>query len=95
MSPSVDEKAAREQHEEACKAWRARYETEHENGRTSAEALQDRAGDKLSDAIEKLINTRATTIEGLRCKARLVKMMDSQDHEIMLSLVDDLTEVQS
>ena len=62
---------------------------------TSAEALQDRAGDKLSDAIEKLINTRATTIEGLRCKARLVKMMDSQDHEIMLSLVDDLTEVQS
>jgi hypothetical protein len=77
LSPGADEEAAHQEHEEAMKAWQLRYEAaEHENERIAAEALQTAAGDELSEAVERLANTRATTIDGLRCKARLFRMMD-------------------
>jgi hypothetical protein len=84
-----------QQYEEARKAWQFRYKAaKQECGLIEADALQDRAHDELNYAIEKLANTRATTIEGLRCKARLAKMMDENDH-VIASLLDDLAAVQS
>ena len=82
-------------HEAALKAWqedeipRAR----RESGLLAAEEAQDDAdGIRLSIRDEKLIPTRARTLEGLIFKARYAAshFKEDYDEEVMRSIVDDL-----
>lgn len=85
-----------EEHEAALKAWdddlpRARLES----GLVAAEKAQDDADDvRLMIRDEKLIPTRARTLEGLIFKARYAARFgdneDDWEEEVMISIVDDL-----
>jgi hypothetical protein len=88
-----------QEYEKAKEAWEGRRKAaEHESGKIAANALQTEAGKRLSDAEEKLCATRATTIDGLRCKARVAVLTEENanaDGPIAWSIVEDLMEMHS
>jgi hypothetical protein len=66
-----------QEYEEAKKVWQHRHETaERKCGVTAANALQEKAGAAISEAVEGLANIRATTIRGLQCNARIAVVTD-------------------
>ena len=66
-----------------------------EVGENAAHALQHEIHDRLSDAEDKLCNTRATTLDDLRCKARISLLVErgNMQQPIAQSIVDDLMAV--
>jgi hypothetical protein len=74
--------------------WQLRHETaEIETGLTAAEEQSGRAHEDVCAAEQKLAATRATTMDGLRCKARMSDLIREYDHAnapIAESVVKDL-----
>ena len=74
----------------------AAWETRHEAAiwYNRANKLEDLANERLSDAILAMTDTPATTIEGLRCKARASAKAERANAEpdLAWSMVDDLAE---
>ena len=81
------------EHKHALAAWEARHETAKEESRYNrACKLEDLANERLSVAIEALAGTRTTTLEGLRCKARVAAKTEyaNADPQLAWSMVEDL-----
>jgi hypothetical protein len=72
-------------------AWETRHEAaKEETGYNRANQLESQAGDRLGAAIDAMCDTPATTMEGLRCKARAAAKIDSGDSDLAWSMVEDL-----
>jgi hypothetical protein len=82
-------------HKCALSAWEARHETANEDtGCNRAHELASLASERLDAAIMMMCDTPATTIEGLRCKARASAKVerDNAESDLAWSMVDDLAE---
>jgi hypothetical protein len=76
----------------ACQASEAAWHAFGEaSGPHGSEALADEAHAKLWDAIDAVCDTPATTMAGLRAKARLSRLIPD-DVDVIASLLDDLTQ---
>jgi hypothetical protein len=88
--PNADLKAAMAEHEQALTKWSNRRRAAEANCRLDErEAAFNELLDQMSALCEQAEKIPATTIEGLKCKARLVEL---NDHEpcLALSIANDL-----
>jgi hypothetical protein len=81
------------EHDRAMAEWEARHEAAKEDtGYNRAHELETAANDRLDAAIMAMCDTPATTMEGLRCKARAAAKVDggNLESDLAWSIVDDL-----
>lgn len=81
------------------KAWDERHEAaKEESGYNRADALAESAHSRIKAATEAMASTRATTIEGIHCKARASAKIDewaSIESKLAVSIMEDLVSLTS
>jgi hypothetical protein len=93
--PSFGEEYERDEadHKRALAEWEARHEAAKEDtGYNLAHELEEEANERLDEAIMAMCDAPATTLEGLRCKARAAAKVDDRnlDSDLAWSIVEDL-----
>jgi hypothetical protein len=86
-----DLQAAKRQHARALAQWKRREQKALKGCRCEQlEAAWEKLLDRLCDETRRAEDIRAASIDGLRCKARLVEIDGSDDPRLPLSIVNDL-----
>src|SRR5262249_4011237 len=81
------------EYEQTMEDWVSRHENaERQSGLTPAPGVAAEAKDWVTETSKRLGRTKATTLEGIRYKARVSKLTECANAEqpIAVSLVDDL-----
>ena len=94
-SQSAEYEKDEAEHKLALAAWETRHEAAKETtGYARAHELECQASDRLNTAEQSMCDTPATTIEGLRCKARAAAKIDGGNltSDLAWSMVEDLAE---